>query len=60
MSKFPKRCTVCGITQREVMEICFLPICPSFKLRQSEYQRRQQKTINLPELPPWQPERNDP
>jgi len=56
---WPKRCTICGISQRELMEICFLPICPSFQQRQSTQQRRQQKSIDLPPIQFYQPEERD-
>jgi len=44
---WPKRCTICGITSREMMEICLIPICPP------QLQRtRQRPPVPLVKRPP--------
>lgn len=48
---WPKRCTVCGITQKEIMQICFLPICPTFQLRMSQLEKKGTPNENLPRTP---------
>jgi len=40
MTTWPTRCTICGITSREMMEICLLPICPPQLQRKPERERR--------------------